>query len=104
MKIRTESNDLVSGIERKIIKETKSYFLKTNKKIDKSLIKLNKKQIKAIISNTKNEKVPSYGIQVYENDIGKKLLMIDNNKLNNLNRIPRKSRVTKKWQKDKQKM
>lgn len=30
--------------------------------------------------------------------------MIDNNKLNNLNRIPRKSRVTKKWQKDKQKM
>lgn len=58
MKIRTESNDLVSGTERKIIKETKSYFLKTNKKIDKSLIKLNKKKIKAII-NTKNEKVPS---------------------------------------------
>lgn len=73
MKIRTESNDLVSGTERKIIKETKSYFLKTNKKIDKSLIKLNKKKIKAIISNTKNEKVPSYGIHVYENDIGKKL-------------------------------
>lgn len=46
MKIRTESNDLVSGTERKNNYETKSYF-KTNKKIDKSLIKLNKKKIKS---------------------------------------------------------
>lgn len=73
MKIRTESNDLVSGIVKKIIKETKSYFFKKNKIIDKSLMKLNKKKIKAIISNTKNEKVPSYGIHIHKNDIGKKL-------------------------------
>lgn len=73
MKIRTESNDLVSRIERRIIKETKSYFLKKNKKIDKSLAKLNKKKIKIIISNIKNEKVPSYGIRVYKNDVERKL-------------------------------
>ena len=73
MNIRTESNDLVSRIERRRIKETKSYFLKKNKKIDKSLTKLNKKKIKIIISNIKNEKVPSYGICVYKNDIERKL-------------------------------
>ena len=73
MNIRTESNDLVSRIERRRIKETKSYFLKKNKKIDKSLTKLNKKKIKIIISNIKNEKVSSYGICVYKNDIERKL-------------------------------
>lgn len=73
MNIRTESNDLVSRIERRRIKETKSNFFKKNKKIDKSLTKLNKKKIKIIISNIKNEKVPSYGICVYKNDVERKL-------------------------------